>query len=263
MIGIDPQLVKDLIYMGKRTDNRRFDEYREIVIEKNIIKTAEGSARVKIGDTEVIAGVKFGVGEPFPDTQDEGVLMVSAEFLPLASPEFESGPPGEDSVELSRVVDRAIRESKTIDFKKLCITPGEKTWMVFVDIDILDDDGNLIDAASIAAVSALMTAKIPQLDEDGKIDYKKERTEPIPMIGIPLSTTCVKIGDKILVDPNLSEIHALDARLTVGTFDKDGEVVLCSMQKGGTVGLTVEEIEKIIELAERKGEQIRELVRES
>jgi len=260
MMWIDPQLVKDFINRGKRIDNRRLDEYREIAIEKNAIATAEGSARVKIGNTEVVAGVKFGVGEPFPDTPDEGVLIVSTELVPLASPEFESGPPGEESIELSRVVDRAIRESKTIDFKKLCITLGEKTWMVFVDIDVLDDDGNLIDASSLAAIAALLTAKLPQLDEEGKIDYEKERTEILPINGIPLSTTFAKIGDKIIVDPNLSEMQALDTRITVGTFDKDGEIYLCSMQKGGPSGLAIDEIETIIDMAIEKGKELRRLV---
>lgn len=261
MIGIDPQLVKDIIQKGKRPGNRRFDEYREIIVEKNAIATAEGSARVKIGDTEVVAGIKFGVGEPFADTPDEGVLMVAAELVPLASPEFEAGPPGEDAIELSRVVDRAIRESKAIDFKKLCIKPGEKTWMVYVDIDVLDDDGNLIDASSLAAIAALLTARLPHLDENNNIDYEKERAEPLPILGVPLSTTFAKIGDKILVDPDLSEMQALDTRITVGTFDRDDEIYLCSMQKGGSSGLTIEEIETIIGMAIEKGRELRELAR--
>lgn len=257
MISIDPQLIQEVVQKGKRLDNRRFDEYREIKIEHNVVTSAEGSARVRIGNTEVLAGVKFGVGEPFSDTPDEGVLMVAAELVPLASPEFESGPPGEEAIEISRVVDRAIRESKVIDFHKLCITPKEKVWMVYVDIDVLDDDGNLIDAASLAAAAALMHAKIPKLTEDGTIDYDNKGTERLPMDGIPVSTTFVKISDRILVDPSLPEMEALDARVTIGTFEKDGEVMLCSMQKGGSHGLTLEEIDKIIDMAVKKSVELR------
>src|SRR3972149_8262699 len=121
MIEIDPLLVKQVVERGKRIDGRPMDKYRDITIEINYVKSAEGSARVKMGDTEVVCGVKVEPGTPFSDTPDEGVLMVGAEFLPLASPHFESGPPTEDAVEVSRVVDRAIRESKVIDFHKLCI----------------------------------------------------------------------------------------------------------------------------------------------
>ncbi|MEM7826258.1 MAG: RNA-binding protein, partial [Candidatus Aenigmatarchaeota archaeon] len=55
----------DLIERGKRIDGRDFLEFRKIEIEKNLIKNAEGSARVKFGETEVIASVKFDVDEPF------------------------------------------------------------------------------------------------------------------------------------------------------------------------------------------------------
>ncbi len=256
MIEIDPLLVREVIENGKRVDSRGLTDYREISVETNVVPSAEGSARVRIGDTDVLAGVKIDVGTPFGDTPDEGVLMVGTEFLPLANPEFESGPPREGAVEVARVVDRAIRESKSIDFGKLCITPGEKVWMVYVDVDVLDDHGNLIDAASLAAMAALMSAKMPVLGEDGKVDHDKKGTEPLPVAGKPLCTTFVKIGDKIIADPSSAETHAMDARLTVGTFEKDG-VRLCSMQKGGSVGLTLEEIEAIIKLAEEKGQELR------
>ncbi len=261
MIELDVDLVKEIIEKNKRLDNRNFDEYRNIVIEPGIITSAEGSCRVRMGNTEIIAGVKMGVGEPFSDTPDEGVLIVSAELVPLASPEFEAGPPGEQAIELARVVDRAIRESKTIDFKKLSISK-EKVWMVFIDIDVIDDDGNLIDAAGLAAAAALLNTKIPLL-EDEKPVYGKRGAEGLPMKGVPISTTFAKIGNRILTDPNLAEFKALDARLTVGTIDVDGQTKLCSMQKGGSDGLSIDEVEKILELAERKGEELRKKVKEA
>jgi len=128
-------LILDILNNGKRLDKRGLLDYRKIEIESGISpKSADGSARVKIGDTEVVAGVKLEIGEPFPDTPDEGSLMVNVELLPLASPEFESGPPNIDAIELSRVIDRGIRESGSIDVEKLCIEPGKKIWMVFIEV---------------------------------------------------------------------------------------------------------------------------------
>ncbi len=256
MIEIDPLLVKQVVERGKRIDGRPMDKYRDITIEINYVKSAEGSARVKMGDTEVVCGVKVEPGTPFSDTPDEGVLMVGAEFVPLASPHFESGPPSEDAVEVSRVVDRAIRESKVVDFKKLCIKEGEKVWMVFVDIDVMDNGGNLIDACSLAALAALLHAKVPKLDDNGKV-IPGEYAHALPIHGKPLCTTFVKIGDQILVDPSLPEDQAMEARLTVGTFEKDGKIHLCSMQKGGSSGFSFEELEKMIHLAEEKGKELR------
>lgn len=258
MITIDTNLIKEIVEKGKRIDDRGFDSYREMQIEKNIISSAEGSAMVEIGNTKVIAGVKMEIGEPYSDTPDEGVLSVSAELVPLASPEFEPGPPGEEAIELARVVDRAIRESKCIDFKKLAIDK-ERVWMIFVDIDVIDDDGNLIDAAGLAAITALLDAKMPELDAEGNVDYSK-KTSGLPINGTPISTTFARVNDEILVDPCLVEINAMGARLTVGTIKKDGEIYLCSMQKGGNEGFTLEEIEKIISLAIEKGEELRRLL---
>src|SRR4030065_1513192 len=113
-----------LIASGKRLDGRGLSDYREFTIEEGLIERAEGSARIRLGKTEVLVGVKVGTGAPFPDTPNEGVLTVNAELVPLASPTFEPGPPDDNSIELARIVDRGIREAKVIDTKKLCIAPG-------------------------------------------------------------------------------------------------------------------------------------------
>ncbi|RLF54901.1 MAG: RNA-binding protein, partial [Thermoplasmata archaeon] len=148
----------NLAKKGKRLDGRGPDEYRPITIEKHLIKNAEGSAKVTIGNTMVMAGVKLDVGEPYPDTPEEGAMTTSAELPPIASPTFETGPPREDAIELARVVDRGIRESKFIKLDQLCITPGEEVWIVFIDLHVLDYDGNLFDACSLAASAALQDA---------------------------------------------------------------------------------------------------------
>ena len=265
MIEMDPTLINEIAVRGKRIDGRPFEAYRDVQIETGIITSAEGSARVKLGDTEIVVGIKMDVGTPYPDTQDEGVLTCSAELVPLASPEFESGPHGEEAIELARVVDRAIRESKCLDMKKLCIKAGEAVWMLYVDMDVLNDDGNLIDAACLAASAALASARVPKLVAEGdsyEADYSVHESK-LPMTGIPISTTFAKIGPAIIADPNIVEIKAMGARLTVGTIDKNRELKLCSMQKGGDRGLRIEEVDKIIDLAVEKGEELREKVREA
>ena len=141
--------IMNLLADGKRQDGRGITDVREIKVETNCIESADGSARVKLGKTEVIAGVKIIPGTPFGDTPNIGVLTTGAELIPMAHPTFESGPPGEDAIELARVVDRGIRESGMVDVEKLCIVPGEEVWMCFVDIYALDYDGNLFDAANL------------------------------------------------------------------------------------------------------------------
>ena len=255
MIEIDASLIRAMLRNGKRIDGRKFDEYREVYIKTGIVQQAEGSAEVRIGSTHVIAGIKMNIGTPYPDSTDKGVMSVSAEFIPFASPEFDSGPPSEEAIELARVVDRAIRESKMIAFEKLCIKENEHVWMVNIDIDILSDSGNLIDAASLAATAALMTAKMPIMEmiNEKPVINKEERSGNIPLTGVAVTTTFVKLGSVIVADPGLTEINAMDARLSIGTLNGK----LCSMQKGGSVGLTIEEIEQMVDMALDKGDELR------
>ena len=158
--------VRRLAVRGFRVDRRKPFEYRRLEIEVGVFPHADGSALVRLGDTKVAAGVKFELGQPYPDRPDEGAFMVDAELLPLASPTFEPGPPDENAIELARVVDRGIRESRALDLKKLCLREGELAYLIFVDLRVLDAGGNLIDAAGIAAISALLNAKIPRVEED-------------------------------------------------------------------------------------------------
>jgi exosome complex component RRP42 len=232
---------------GKRFDGRTPGQFRDLVIEKGVSKKAEGSVRVKLGDTEVIVGVKVAIGEPYPDSQDKGNLMVTAEISPLSSPRIELGPPKFPAIELGRVIDRGIRESHVIDLKKLCIKEGEKVWTVFIDIYAMNDDGNLLDAAGIGALAALKVAKLPKYDEkEDKILYDQPDID-MPLTGVnPIAITVHRVGDSLLVDPTREEEDLSKTRLTIGI--SDGRI--SSMQKGDSGTLTAEEIDKAVEMAE-------------
>lgn len=242
---------------GYRLDGRKLDEFRKINVETGVIANAEGSARVKIGETEVLVGVKMAIEKPYPDTPDDGSLMVGAEFLPIAHPDYEQGPPQIDAIELARVVDRGIRESKAIDTKKLCIESGEKVWIVIVDICTINVDGNLFDASALGAVLAIMDARFPE-HKDGVVDYKSKTDTPLPMDKIPVSVTVWKIGDSLIVDPLPQEEKNFDSRLTVASLD-DGTI--CAMQKGGDEALSLEDIDKMMNLALEKSKELRKYMK--
>lgn len=240
-----------------RYDGRKNDEYRAITIEYNVSQTAEGSAMVTIGNTQIIAGVKLSVEAPFPDTPDEGVLMVDAQLLPLASAEFESGPPGIDSIELARVTDRGLRESKCMDLNSLVIKKGEKVWNVVVDICTVNADGNLFDASALAAVAALKQAVFPELTSEKNPDYKKKTTKTLSLQKVPIAVTVWKVGQILVVDPSRVEEQAFESRLTITTLE-DGTI--CALQKGGSGTITHEDVQKMIELALAKAQELRNLL---
>jgi exosome complex component RRP42 len=246
--------IAQLIEEDKRLDGRDMMDYRETKIEQGIIERAEGSARVLLGKTEVVVGVKIEMGEPFPDTPNEGVLTVNAELTPIASPAFEPGPPNEDSIELARIVDRGIRESKCIDTSKLVIEPGKKVFVVFVDIYVLNHDGNLIDASALAAVNALLNTKMSNYEiKEGEVKIKPGY-EQLPMKKHPITVTTVKIANKLLVDPSLEEEEVMDARIS---FAIDDDNNICAIQKGGSGYFEPQQVIEAAKIAQTKAKELR------
>jgi exosome complex component RRP42 len=253
------QQMWDLISKGKRLDGRALDEMRPLEIELDIIKKADGSARVKLGDSEVVAGIKVETGEPFEGLENKGALIMSAEVLPTASPHIEPGPPDEDTIELARVVDRGIRESEMLDLDKLVLVPGKIVYTIFVDCSVINTDGNLLDATSYAVVSALLTCKLPVFEiQDGKV-VDTGKTQDPPLTTIPVSITQVRIGDTIILDPRAEEEACMNARITITTNSNSD---YAAIQKGFTGGFTREQIKKAAETARIKGEQVRAKLQE-
>lgn len=240
--------ISKLLAKGQRVDGRKFDEMRPLTIEKNFIGSAEGSARVRLGNTEVVVGVKLIAGAPFPDTPNTGVLTTNAELIPMASDTFESGPPDQESIEVARVVDRGIREGHAVDMTKLCMVPGKEVWIMFVDVHVLDYDGNLFDAANIGANAAFSGTIVPAKRAGKGEDY------PLPVLHKPISVTAVKIDGKILVDPTHDEERVANARLTATTIETGN---LCAMQKGLDGAFTMEEVLKVVEISRRIGAEVR------
>lgn len=240
--------ISKLLAKGLRVDGRKFDEMRPLKVEPNFVGSAEGSARVTLGDTQVVVGVKLILGEPFADTPNTGVLTTNAELIPMASETFEGGPPDQESIEVARVIDRGIREGHAVDLEKLCIEPGKEVWIMFVDVHVLDYDGNLFDAANIGANAALKSAVVPAKRAGKGDDF------PLPVKHQPISITAVKIDGRLLVDPTHDEERVADARLTVATNETGN---LCAMQKGLNGSFTLEEVMKVVDLSTRIGAEVR------
>lgn len=250
--------ISQLLAEGTRVDGRGFDQMRELKIETGVIPKANGSARVRLGDSDVICGIKIQPDRPFPDVGDKGIFICTAELLPFSHPTVETGPPNEAVIELARVVDRGIRESKMIDLSQLVIKKDKSVIGVFADNTVLDYDGNLFDACSYAATAAVLSAKCPRWEmRDDAPAMTDDEAAPLPVSTIPVSITMGRIGDHIIVDPLGDEWDCLDARITI-TSDSDGNI--CALQKGGKNGFTVDELVQCGQTAVRLAGRIRDIL---
>jgi exosome complex component RRP42 len=254
-----PNLQKDKIeaYLresGKRLDGRKAEDYREISVEEGVSLNSASAVRVKVGKTEVLAGVHLAPAVPYPDSPDEGTFMTSAELHPMASNYFDIGRPGINAIELSRVIDRGIRESGFIDFKGLCIKEGEKVWQVFVDIVAVNDDGNLLDVAGLAAIIALGKARMPiyNEEEDKVEDGFSDEGIPLNKDVLSFSMTFHKVGETIVADVSSEEEVISKFRLTIAVGDNEGQPRITAMQKGKAGTINDSDMETILKLAESK-----------
>lgn len=249
MSHIRREVMESTLSTGKRLDGRGFTDFRGIEIQRSVIKTAEGSAVAKVGDTTALAAVKFDVVSPFPDRPKLGAFMTNAELLPTASPTFEPGPPNENCIEAARVVDRAIRSAEIIDLESFYISEG-KVLGLFLDFYVLNHSGNYTDAATIAATSALLDTQVPKV-EDGML-IRGEYAGPLGVTALPVSVSMVKVKDRWLIDPTKDEENVAETELTIATTENH----VCAMQKGKGA-LSKEELLGNIDIAFKTGDDIR------
>jgi exosome complex component RRP42 len=256
--NVNKKHIITLLKQNKRKEGRGLFEYRNIEIETGISVNAEGSARVKIGQTDVIVGIKLDTQEPYTDHEDEGTMITSMEFSPMSGQRYESGPPKMDAIEVARVVDRGIRESGFIDWKKLCIKEGEKVWSISIDIYCINDDGNVLDASAIAAVVALKLSRFPEYDKEAeKVKYGELTDTPLPLTeNVPFTITFHKVGDKLFVDPEREEEDTSEARLTLAISKPKKDKIINAMQKGNMGFISEGDIDEILKRSEELYDEV-------
>ncbi|MEC7708910.1 MAG: RNA-binding protein [Candidatus Thermoplasmatota archaeon] len=254
-IPIVPKLLRahlgDLAANNARIDGRSQWEGRKLEIEHSILPRAEGSARVRMGDTIVLAGVKFQIMQPYPDRPNQGGLMCSADVRPIAGRNWEAGPPSPEAIELGRVVDRGIRESGCIDVDSLCIIPGEKAWQVILDLFAVSDDGNLFDAFALAGIAALRNATVPAERFEVGEDHS------LPVSKTPIMCSYHKVGGRFVYDACSREELGGDERIHITLGDDDN---VHSLQKGLKGIFSADEFAEIMTNAQERTQELRKIV---
>ncbi|KAF8412754.1 hypothetical protein HHK36_000724 [Tetracentron sinense] len=238
---IETALLADL-----RVDGRRPFDYRRLTIKFGRQVLEDGSSEVQLGQTHVMGFVTSQLVQPYRDRPNEGSLSIYTEFSPMADPSFEAGRPGEFAVELGRIIDRGLRESRAVDTESLCVLAGKLVWSIRVDLHILDNGGNLVDAANVAALASLLTFRRPECTLGGEngqevIVHPPEVKEPLPLIihHLPVAVTFAFFGDGniVVIDPTQNEEAVMGGRMTA-TLNTNGDV--CAVQKAGGEGVIMQ-----------------------
>jgi len=141
-----------------RPSGRRPDELRPVSFALGVQKWAEGSCRIRVGDTEVLCAATIEDRVP-PHLRGKGTGWVTAEYsmLPRSTAErtqreATAGRIGGRTHEIQRLVGRSLRG--VVDLARL----GERT--VTVDCDVLQADGGTRTASITGGYVALAAALI-------------------------------------------------------------------------------------------------------
>ncbi|KAK1173459.1 exosome complex component RRP42-like [Huso huso] len=244
-----------------RVDGRGCDDYRHMEIETDVVSNTSGSARVKLGHTDILVGVKAEMSRPKLEKPNEGCLEFFVDCSANATPEFE-GRGGEDlGTEIANTLYRVFDNGHNIDLKSLCICPMEHCWTLYVDVLLLQCDGNLFDAISVAIKAALFNTRIPKVqmieDEEGtkEIELSDDPYDcmRLDVENVPCIVTLCKIGHRHVVDATLQEKACSMASLLVAVTRKG--TITCVRKVGGG-SLDPESVFEMIETGKRVGKAL-------
>jgi len=190
-----------------REDGRRGDQIRPPDYEHGLLKQADGSVRVQMGRTTVVAGV-FGPGDVDGRRELPDRAAINVGVQPLVGP---AGPAERKIEQLLRgVVEHAV------------LVAAHPRTLINVAVQVVCDDGALLAAAINAVIAALLDAGIAMRAFVAAAACAVSGSPSLPSQQQQL----------LLLDPTRREETAQDARATVtaafdATGDNKGEVVLC------------------------------------
>lgn len=184
-----------------------------------------------------MAQVSSELGEPKATRPNEGMFHINVELGPMAAPHFEAGRNCELTVQLNRTLERTFKDSKCLDLESLCIMAEERVWILRVDLNVLNHEGNLIDCCSIATLCALMHFRRPEVSivEDDVLIHTAAEKEPLPMVmhhyPVCVSYCTFDEGRIAVADPTVMEERTSESQMIFGinSFRE-----LCCLNLGGS-----------------------------
>ncbi|KAJ4885997.1 3'-5'-exoribonuclease family protein [Raphanus sativus] len=269
MVGVsfgEQNFIKGGIAQDLRTDGRKRLTYRDVYVETGVIPQANGSARVRIGGTDVIASVKAELGRPSSLQPDKGKVAVFIDCSPTAEPTF-GGRGGEElSSELALALQICLLGGKSgagagINLSSLLIKEGRVCWDLYIDGLVISSDGNLLDALGAAIKAALTNTAIPKVqvsaevadDEQPEIDISDEEYQQFDTSSVPVIVTLTKVGNHYIVDATAEEESQMSSAVSI-SVNRAGHI--CGLTKRGGSGLDPSVILDMISVAKHVSETL-------
>lgn len=97
-----------------------------------------------MGETKVLAQVSCELGQPKATRPSEGMMYINVELGPMAAVHFEAGRNSDLNVQINRTLERTLKDSRCVDMESLCVKAEERVWVLRLDLNVLNHEGNLI-----------------------------------------------------------------------------------------------------------------------
>ncbi|CAN1300268.1 Exosome complex component RRP42 [Linum perenne] len=267
MVGLsagEQHFIKGGIDHNIRCDGRKRDSYRPIFVETGVIPQANGSARIRMGATEVIASVKAELGRPSALHPDKGKVAIFVDCSPVAEPTFEGRGGEELSAELSVTLQGCLLGGTSgagagIDLKSLIVAEGKICWDLYIDGLVISSDRNLLDSLGDAIKAALANTAIPRVnvsagaagDEQPEVDISDEELLQFDTSAVPVIITLTKIGRHYIVDATSEEESQMSSAVSI-SINRKGHI--CGLTKRGGAGLDPSVISDMVSVAQHLSE---------
>lgn len=206
--------VNKITTQGMREDGRQMLEMRGLKIVFNA--TGDG-CEVSLGKTKVFAKVHARINEPTLAKPNEGSIkfQVNLRIAQESIQSFTNQKSMELSTEISKYLERNIKGSRALDSESLCILTGKYVWNITCELSLLNNDGNLLDAFSYAAIVVLYRFKLPFVSvEAGKLkvhSFQEKRPQTLSIHHFPISMT---FGiTSLMVDKEEKEFIVFDPKV--------------------------------------------------
>ncbi|WVW79537.1 hypothetical protein I302_101506 [Kwoniella bestiolae CBS 10118] len=141
-----------------RSDSRTLLDSRSIDVSYGIFPHANGSSRVSIGGTEVVAGIKLEVVDSL-EQQKGWRGKVEVDITPQAFPSAQPNNLSTTSAYLSSILQSHFIPS----IAPLPIIPNQKYFQPHLHLTLISSDGNVLSALVLAARSAFSDLRLPKI----------------------------------------------------------------------------------------------------
>ncbi|KAG6897360.1 hypothetical protein C0993_007595, partial [Termitomyces sp. T159_Od127] len=152
-----------------RADGRGLLDFRAVALETAVAPLANGSARLSIGrnphdaggGTEVVAATKLQVESSDDDNDDDGRIICTVSCSPSAYPHLSPAALDDVQADLTSLLQHTLAHP-SLRPRNLAILTRSKSWLLHLDVLVLADAGNVLDALFMAARAALWDTRVPR-----------------------------------------------------------------------------------------------------